>query len=128
MKETEIETGFSIYVEYDGFIAGKFIDDKPVNYCKPQGCWTNQCWAITPENETNPILFCFFSKDKDRIKDTTIMGIVGDMPLEDLAKIYNSKGSPIFYVCWDDFFPPCGMFIYGGLSYTWKFYCVLKND
>ncbi len=128
MKTTEIKHGFSLYVEYDGFTVGKFIEDKPVNYCEPQGCWTNECWVITPENENNPILFSFYSKDKERIKDTTIMGLASDIPTEDYAKIYNSKGSPIFYVCWDDFLPPCGMFMNGMLSLTWKFYCVLKND
>lgn len=126
--QVEIETGFSIFIECDGFNVGKFYDDKPVNYCKPQGCWTNQCWAITPDNKTNPVLFSFYSKDKDRITDTKCMSIVGDTPLKDLAKIYNSKGSPIFYVCWDDFLPPCGMFIGSFLSYSWRFYCVLKND
>lgn len=126
--EQEISTGFSICVEHDGFTVGKYIEDEPVNYCKPQGCWINQCWVITPENENNPILFSFYSKDKNRIKDTKIMALASDIPLEDLAKIYNSKGCPIFYVCWDDFLPPCGLFMDGLLSYTWKFYCVLKND
>ena len=127
--KTEIESGFSIYIEYDGFVAGKFPEDKPVNYSKPQGCWTNECWAVTPQNKNNPVLFSFYSKDKNRITDVKIMAIVGDMNLEDLAKIYNSKFSPIFYVCWDDFLPPCGMFMLNGsLSYTWKFYCVFGKQ
>ena len=124
---TGIEAGFSISVSYDGFEVGKFIDDKPVNYCKPQGCWINQCWVITPENENNPVLLNFYSKDKERITDSEIMAMANDMSAEDYAKVYNSKGSPIFNVCWDDFLPPSGMFIVGMLSYTWRFYTVLKS-
>ncbi len=123
----EIKTGFSISIDGDGFITGKFIDDKPVNYCKPQVCWINQCWIIMAGNENNPLLLNFYSKDKERITDVKIMGMAIDIPANDFAKIYNSKASPIFNVCWDDYLPPCGMFINGLLSYSWRFYTVLSS-
>jgi len=110
---------------FDGFVSGKFKDDQDVNYCKPQKCWVNQCWVVTPDNENNPILMSFYSQEKDRITDDNIMKMCDDMTPDDYSKIYNGKGSPIFYVCWDDYLPPCGMFLNGLMSRFWRYYTVL---
>lgn len=112
---------------FDGFVAGQYKEDDGLVYCKAQGCWTNECWVITPDNEFNPVMLNFYSSDKKRISNKKVMEMANDLPVEDYAKIYNGKASPIFNICWDDYLPPCGLFVSGGFSYTWRYYTVLIN-
>jgi hypothetical protein len=120
MKNQTVVSAVSTIVSrrnFGGWDACRFSDDKGLEYCAPQKCWTNYVWGITPKNENNPVMINFYSIDGARVTDEECYQLVSALKAEEILAVANQRGCPTIDVCWEDFIPAC--------SLVWKNSCVL---